>query len=61
MTGAERKVIEAARVFCESTLCEMSEVEDSESNSIPAEFMLLHYAVRELDGKPKTLRPLPES
>lgn len=43
-----RKVADAARLFCEVTEGEMSELEGSESASIPAEFMLLHEAVKEL-------------
>lgn len=45
-----QKVIDAARLFCESTLAEMGDVEGSDSMSIPAEFMSLHYAVRELEA-----------
>lgn len=56
-----QKVIDAARLFCESTLAEMDEVSESNSASIPAEFMLLHYAVRELDGNPLTLASMSDA
>jgi hypothetical protein len=47
------KVYGAAQLFCEVTQGEMSELEGSESNSIPAEFMLLHRAVKEYEKIPR--------
>jgi hypothetical protein len=47
--NAYEKVINAARLFCESTMAEMDELEGTQSASAPAEFMLLHEAVQEFD------------
>jgi hypothetical protein len=44
------KVVCAARLFCESTMAEMGELEGTESAAAPAEFMLLHEAVQEFDN-----------
>ena len=47
---AMKKVIDAARLFCESTAAEMDELTGTESASAPAEFMLLHEAIKTLDA-----------
>ena len=47
---AMKKVIDAARLFCESTAAEMDELTGTESASAPAEFMLLHEAVKDFDA-----------
>jgi hypothetical protein len=46
---AAMKVVNAAKVFCETTMSEYDDVKDSESAALPAEFVLLHQAVEELD------------
>jgi hypothetical protein len=56
--NACKKIIDAARLFCESTMAEMDELEGTESASAPAEFMVLHEAVREFDADyPQTDKP----
>jgi len=50
------KVTEAARLFCESTVAEMDELEGTDSASAPAEFTLLHEAVKELAAAPEVPR-----
>lgn len=40
-------IITAAKLFCESTIAEMDELNGTQSASAPVEFMLLHEAVQE--------------
>ncbi len=51
LTQQEKRVINAARLFCESTVAEMDELEGTNSAHLrQPEFMLLHEAIRDLDS-----------
>jgi len=59
--AALEKVSEAAKLFCESTVAEMDALDGTDSASAPAEFMLLHEAVKAINAPAPESQPAGES